>query len=246
MKLLVDIGNSRLKWAHVQMGVFMPGTALDYRQLSIEQTLRLLWAELPEPETLALASVADGSVRAAVIAIAEALWPSVRMVEPKAGLTAFGVWNAYQQPEKLGIDRWLALLAAHHFYPGASCIVDCGTAITIDGLTAEGQHLGGLICPGLMTMKKSLSADTAALPYSEPRQSRGLALSTADAIDSGVLMAAVGLIGEALRQFSTPCRLLLCGGDAEFIAEALSQSCFIDPDLVLKGLSLFCTSHRLA
>jgi len=242
MKLLVDIGNSRLKWAQVQDGVFKPGIAIDYRQASIEQALLTLWTGLPPPGTVALASVSDVSVRDAVFAISEALWSGVKLVEPKVSVSAFGVSNAYEQPQKLGIDRWLALLAAHHYYPGASCIVDCGTAITVDMITAEGQHLGGLICPGLTTMKKSLNAGTAALPFTERRHTTGLAITTADAIDSGVFLAAVGLIETVLHRFPGPERLLLCGGDAEFIAEALSQPCIIDPDLVLRGLSLFCTS----
>ncbi len=246
MKLLVDIGNSRLKWAQAQEGVFMPGTAIDYRQACVEQELRSLWSNLPPPGIVALASVADVSVRDAVFAIAVNLWPKVELVEPKVSESAFGVSNAYQQPEKLGIDRWLALLAAHHYYPGGSCIVDCGTAITVDVLAAEGRHLGGLICPGLTIMKKSLNAGTAALPFTERRHTTGLAITTADAIDSGVLMAAAGLIAAAKQQFAGLCRLLLCGGDAEFIAEALSQPCIIDPDLVLRGLSLFCTSNHIA
>ena len=245
MKLLVDIGNSRLKWGQVQDGIFMPGTAIDYRQTSVEQGLRTHWAGLPIPGAVALSSVANVSVRDAVFAVAESLWPKVKQIEPKVGVSAFGVSNAYQQPEKLGIDRWLALLAAHHYYPGASCVVDCGTAITVDVLTAEGLHLGGLICPGLTTMKRSLSAGTAALPFVELRHAKGLAKTTADAIDSGVLMAAAGLITATLQQFAPPCRLLLCGGDAEFIAEALSQPCILDPDLVLKGLSLFCASNQI-
>jgi len=242
MNLLVDIGNSRLKWARAQDGVFQPGTAIDYRQNSLEQTLRSFWAELPPPGSVALASVAAVDIRDAVFAIAAALWPAIKRVEPKVSASAFGVSNAYLQPEKLGIDRWLALLAAHHYYPGASCIVDSGTAITVDVLAADGRHLGGWICPGLTTMKKSLSAATEALPFTERRHATGLALTTADAIDSGVLMAAVGLVAAALQQIAAPCRLLLCGGDAEFIAEALSQPCIIEPDLVLRGLGLFCTS----
>jgi type III pantothenate kinase len=226
----------------VHDGLFLPGTAIDYRQTGLVKSLQPVWSDLPPPGILALASVADLSIRDEVRAIVKHLWPQIKYVEPRVTTSAFGVSNAYRQPEKLGIDRWLALLATHHYYPGASCIVDCGTAITVDVIASEGRHLGGWICPGLSTMQKSLFASTAALPFTERRHTGAIAATTAEAIANGVFLAAVGFIEAVLARLAMPCRLLLCGGDAELIAAELSRPCVIDAELVLRGLSLFCAS----
>ena len=166
------------------------------------------------------------------------LWPDVAMVLPVATACGFGVKNAYPQPEKLGVDRWLNLLAAHRYYPGQSCIVDCGTAITLDVLAADGQHQGGLICPGLQLMKKALTANTAALAFSDQPQPLGLADNTAAAIDSGSRYAALGMIETVLGRQAPPCQLILCGGDAPALSTQIAYPHVVDSDLIFKGLAI--------
>lgn len=244
MNLLVDIGNSRLKWGIEQAGSIRLGAAVDYRQADIHGELRSVWRSLAVPRKLAIASVAAPGMAAEIAEWARSLWPALELVVPQAATEAFGVSNAYAQPEKLGIDRWLALLAAHRFYPGFSCIADCGTAITVDVIDADGRHLGGLISPGLLSMKKALAADTAALKFDPQHRMPGLADTTADAIDSGTLLAAAGLIETVLRRQDEPCQLILSGGDAEPIAGQLRQAAIIDADLVLKGLSIYCNGEE--
>lgn len=238
MNILIDIGNSRLKWAIAQNGQITQQSALDYRQINLQQQLIQLWQPLPIPRKLAIASVANPELKADIMALAQTLWSSVAIVNPTTTASALGVSNAYHAPEKLGIDRWLALLAAHHFYPGDSCIVDCGTAVTLDMLTATGIHLGGLIAPGLQLMKKSLSHNTAALPLAEQMPSVGLAQDTATAIQSGGVYALLGMIEIALQKHGSPCQLILCGGDAQTLQPQLQRPAIVDEALVLKGLAL--------
>jgi type III pantothenate kinase len=163
------------------------------------------------------------------------------LVKPQA--QAFGVVNAYQQPERLGVDRWLSLVAVWQQYQVSACIVDCGTAITVDLLDAHGRHQGGLISPGLMLMKESLGQGTAALSVSDASHVFGLADSTEAAIYSGTLMAAIGLIEHVLAKHPSGIRLILTGGDAELIAGQLDAVSTVDPDLVLRGLLCVLEGH---
>lgn len=237
MKLLVDIGNSRLKWAVAERDDLRVGAAVGNHALS-SAALDELWRGLPRPEQLAIACVSAHRFADIARGSAEALWPGIPIVQAQSTAQACGVANAYPQPEKLGVDRWLALLAAYRDYPAPLCIVDCGTAITVDLLDAQGRHLGGMICPGLELMKTALSAGTEALAYDAATFSVGPARTTAAGIHSGVLSAAAGLIEHVMSEQPPNCKLLLTGGDARPIAEQLDYNYRIDADLVLRGLSL--------
>lgn len=246
MKLLVDIGNTRLKWTVEKAGLLQPLESLDYRRSDFIQTLTRSWQALPAPAIAGIASVSNQSTAAAVTELFNTLWPEVALCAPKSTKHAFGVSSAYESPETLGIDRWLALIAAHRYYPGDACVVDCGTAITVDVLQSGGRHSGGLICPGLLMMKKALAADTADLPFDDRGYQTGLANATGAAIANGVLFAAVGAIVKVLQGLEGDYRLILTGGDAEVVAQVLHRSAVIDPMLVLKGLSIYCSGDRAA
>lgn len=237
MKLLIDMGNSRLKWAVEDQGQLAGGIAVNNGLLSAE-TLRRLWHALPPPSCIGIASVSAGPLLALVASIAAELWPDARIIQAKSQKQAFGVTNAYQQPEKLGVDRWLALIAAHRHYPAAACVVDCGTAITVDLLEANGEHRGGYISPGLALMKQALAQGTNALPLIDSHYPDQPAQSTEAAIHSGTLLAARGLIEHVLATRAAPSQLLLTGGDASIIAEHLNIPAVIDSDLVLRGLAI--------
>ena len=238
MNILIDIGNSRIKWATEQAGVINSYPALDYRHIDLVEELLPVWQQLSEPKTLIIASVGTHIVKQTIIDLALNLWPNINLINPSSSQTAFGVNNAYLHPEKLGIDRWLTLLAAHQHYPGYSCIVDCGTAITLDVLTSQGYHLGGLICPGLNLMKHTLLKNTAGLSFSSHNANASLASHTTGAIANGILFAAIGMIEAVYQRLDTPAQLILTGGDAEIVSEYLQISTIIDSDLVFKGLSI--------
>jgi len=245
MNLLVDIGNSRLKWALENDGHIGDVLAMDYRQSDFRDRLCLGWQSLAPPNAVAIASVSARQVLKTVIELTQTLWPDVAVLVPQSSNQAFGVSSAYDHPEKLGVDRWLAMIGAYRHYPGNLCVVDCGTAITIDVLQADGKHLGGVIVPGLSLMKKALISDTADLRFVALAHHIELATETSVAIANGALMAAAGLIEYAAQRFSSGYQLIVTGGDAEIVVASLSIPAVADDKLVLKGLMVFCSGKQI-
>jgi type III pantothenate kinase len=236
MKLLVDIGNTRLKWAIADNGALKTGVAMDYRLPEFADRLTQSWAKIERPQQLAIASVAAPAMFDCVSQTFNRLWPDLPIFVAQSSVHALGVRNAYSQPERLGVDRWLALLAAHRHYPGNVCVVDCGTAITVDVLGSDGRHMGGLISPGLTTMRNSLVSEAAALEFNHSIASLELAANTQAAIANGTLMAATGLISTTLQGLSDEYRLVITGGDAKQLAAAFPLA-MVDECLVFKGLA---------
>ena len=243
MNLLVDMGNTRLKWAVVQDGRLIAGRALVNSQLNRHELVDI-WKIQSPPKCLAIACVSANPLLELVLAVAVELWPNLEIIPVKSQAHAFGVCNAYQQPEKLGVDRWLALVAVRRHYQIPACIVDCGTAITVDLIDANGKHQGGLISPGLTLMRKSLAEGTEALQFHETDYVAGLANFTEAAIYSGTLSAAVGLIEHVLTRQPDTVQLILTGGDAGLIAQQLKGKPVIDTDLVLRGLAILMESQQ--
>ena len=162
----------------------------------------------------------------------------------RSGARAAGVTNAYAKPESLGVDRWLAMLAAWNLEHTAVCVISCGSAITVDLVDESGQHRGGLIAPGLAMMKRSLLADTDRVRF-DPADAGPLELvpgrSTQDCVAAGVATAAVGLINQACSEYARQCpamRLLITGGDAKRITPLLVAPVHYHPGLVLDGLQV--------
>lgn len=243
MKLLIDIGNSRLKWAQEIQGQITAQQALAHQQTNWQNELFQAWKKLATPEKLVISCVANPTILQTIEELAQQLWNNVDIICATTSAAAFGVKNSYPAPEKLGVDRWLCLIAARHLYPQTAVwIVDCGTAITVDFINAEGEHGGGLISAGLSLMQKSLLQNTANLRLSEQVYGAGLANLTEAAIFNGTLYAAVGLIEQALKMQPSSAVLLLAGGDAEIISAHLSPPFIVESDLVLKGLAIFSDS----
>jgi len=155
------------------------------------------------------------------------------------------VTNAYLQPERLGNDRWAALIAAHSLSQGPAVIISCGTAITIDALSSDGRHLGGLITPGVDLMISSV-CDKATDVNIEDSNSEAIALlasSTESAVLGGSLYAAVSLLDRVttdLRgELGAAASVFITGGDAERLIPLLEDKSKHEPELVLKGLEVF-------
>ena len=204
MDLLVDIGNSRVKWGYNDNRLEL-GVPVIYQDCGFEARLFAAWRALPKsPRRMAISCVASKAVLDQVKTIAMDLWPSLSIIQAHSVAEAYGVQNAYEYPEKLGVDRWLCLIAARHYWTESVCIVDCGTAITIDAMDRNGCHLGGLICPGLNLMKQSLSKGTANLQLSAQSGLPNLARNTSDAIDNGALYAVIGLIKSVIADLNKP------------------------------------------
>lgn len=237
-KLLVDIGNTRLKWGLSNGLDIMPGETV-LNAGTDKAALAQLWRNIPRPGVVAIACVGSLDLAQLVLNIANELWPSVKINFATAQAENFGVKNAYKNPELLGVDRWLGMIAAYHRYQTALCLVGCGTAVTVDVIDAGGQHLGGLICPGLRLMRTALTQNTQQLSLiDEVEFSKGLADCTAAAIHNGALMAVCGMIEEVLGNQSSNLKLVLTGGDAPLIAFGLTRQAVVEPNLVLKGLAL--------
>lgn len=245
MKLLVDIGNTRIKWCIENHGNIETAFAIDYKQRDFLNDIHLRWLKLAPPQQLAISSVSESQIAGQIIHLAKIIWPDIEIIIAKSQVKGFSVTNAYQRADKLGVDRWLGLIALGEFYPGNSCIVDCGTAITIDCLNSHGQHLGGLISPGLRLMKQSLYQGAENLSFTNKHYETGLSSSTEAAIYSGALYAAAGLIEKSINNLCSCQTVVMTGGDAELLAKYLEFESIIEPDFVLKGLSLFCKGEKV-
>ena len=248
--LLIDAGNSRLKWAVSAGGELLENGALGYCWEALPQQLARCWASLAEatnrPQRILLANVAGARLVAAVEQWAAALEDEqacelpVHSVMPEA--EAYGVRNAYAEPQRLGVDRWLGLLAARHYIHGAACVVDSGTALTVDILSAAGQHLGGIIVPGITLMKTSLVDNTQAIQAGQHSVSGYLGRDTQSAIHAGALAAASGAVNQVVAQaraeLGEPVNAVITGGDAEQLLPLLSDPFRHEPHWVLKGLAI--------
>lgn len=240
MNLLVDIGNSRLKWAIANgLSLILETNALLHKEEGWQKCLQARWENLVPPKKIAIANVANNNVLKDILTITQTTWPTAEITQVQAKSEGWGVINSYLQPEKLGVDRWLAMLAVRQSICGAACIVDCGTAITVDLLDQNGQHLGGVIAPGLVLMRQALAQGTAKLEYTPAEYAIGLAKFTEAALYNGTIMAAIGLIKQVMQQYADHhMTLILTGGDALLIAQYLDLDAKIDNDLVLQGLAI--------
>lgn len=241
--LLIDVGNTFLKW-----GLFLPsvdGTARENRVESghalLEEitALPVQFAKLPSPAKIVISNVAGSRVRASTIRMLE-VWPDARApywLVPQE--TQCGVTNRYRNPGQLGSDRWGALLGARHLLGAhAAMVVMCGTATTIDFLTADGVFKGGMIIPGLGLMLRSLHEGTAALP-DQDGEFAPYPTQTVDAIASGCQHAQAGTIERlfAIEARQTPDVVcVLSGGAAGAVAPRLSIPFQQHENLVLEGL----------
>lgn len=241
MNLLVDVGNSRIKWRtqdQVQAGTMR---AVAYDKDNAGACLDLHWRDLQPPACVWVANVAGEGVARELCNWINVHWRSeVRfaVVTRAAG----GVRNAYSDTGTLGVDRWLALIAARHKY-GAACIVDCGTAVTIDGLDAGGRHLGGLILPGAAMMQAALIAATSGIPASTgTAPGSGLADNTAQAVRNGCMLAIAALIDRSAAAMKSELQngltCVITGGGAGEILPLLQTGFVHEPQLVLEGLAV--------
>jgi type III pantothenate kinase len=241
MKLLIDIGNSCIKWQFAGQNV--QHTAA-YKEAIFTQILSEVWQSLPKPDVIWVSNVAGSAIAHLLTDWTQQYWqcsPHFAKSQPYAK----GVKNGYTYPEILGIDRWLAIIAAYQQVQGAVCVIDCGTAVTIDMIDAQGQHQGGMISAGLETMQRSLLQATYALakiPKLGQEQEIPLsATETHQGIALGSLYALIGLIEsvfERVRLKQPNSQLILTGGSVPQICSLLRVPYQYQPNLVLQGLAI--------
>ncbi len=237
--LLVDIGNTYLKWALLAGGRRSRTGRINYQRRPVEEALGDCWGDLVPPGRILAASVGADRINAAIASWTAGRWASTpRFLSSDA--EALGVTNAYDEPRMLGVDRWLGLIAVRGQTKRPAVIADCGTAITLDAMDSRGRHLGGLILPGLVMMHRALFEGTN-IPHQDlPGPDKRLGRGTPEAIASGSGQAIAALIDRLVasvaREGSGEPVLVLTGSDAPRIQPLLGRSGRFEPDLVMQGL----------
>lgn len=242
MIIVADIGNSYLKMARWDGEQLSEKVRVRHRDLleSDWQAALDKSARIPS-DGVFVASVADQSVNQTF----ESWLLSRGHVRPdylRSQAQAAGVRNAYEAPESLGVDRWCALVAARAAYDGALCVVDAGTAMTVDWLDADGNHRGGMIMPGPNLQADSLIAGTSDVHESAPAPEQLFANNTSEGVAAGVCHACAALVERALEHIEKvsngPAALVLTGGEISRILPLLTKDAACDPDLVLRGVAI--------
>jgi type III pantothenate kinase len=232
MIICLDSGNSRIKWGVHDGRKWLAQGAVAHADIDQLGKLPGNW---PTPEKLMLANVAGAQ---AVDRIREQLvvWDRA-FLEVRSQARGCGVNSHYRNPGQLGVDRWCALIGARSISQSAAIVVMAGTATTIDTLDADGNFLGGLILPGGELMRRSLAADTAALPFADGGHA-DYPCCTDDAIVSGSIEAQVGAIERAWQRLGNIDKVcLLSGGNAASLAPHLSIRWRAVDNLPMEGLA---------
>ena len=250
MILCIDSGNTRLKWSLRLLGdaTWLAQGSLWQKEFSLNpnQLWQSLVPLLPAQglSEIWVSHVASSAVKSALVQLFEQdLQLPMHWVLSQAH--AVGVSNGYQFPEKLGVDRWCALLGARATTASACVVVMAGTATTIDTLNAHGHFQGGMILPGIHLMKQALAKDTAALPWADG-QHHPWPTTTQDAIVTGCMEAQAGAIERAyarIAQAPGAC-VLLSGGSAEVLRTLLSCPVKTVDNLVMDGLWCLVKADR--
>jgi type III pantothenate kinase len=241
-KLLIDVGNSRVKWCIQSSGQLSEIQAVghDAGAAGLEASL----AEVPIPDAVLVSNVNKHDVAKSIAHRAVQLWGRTPIFAYTHSDYA-GLRVAYAKPETFGVDRWLAMLGA---WAGGICpavIVDAGTAVTVDVVDSSGAHRGGIIAPGMRAMGLALLRNTGIESIDAVRPVSWLGESTGECIELGIVHAISGMVE---RVFCRSCvetseayRLLLTGGDADKLSAQLDVVHEIHPKLVLEGLGYYET-----
>lgn len=235
--LLLDIGNSRIKWraGELQDLEGFPAPAGD-----VAATCERLWGALPVGR-VALANVRTDDLAERLCAWVAARW-GLEALRIRATAQAAGVRCGYIEPERLGADRWAAIVAAHRRAGGPALAVCCGTATTIDWVDHRGHHRGGLILPGQALMYEAFFRRTGlpSAPLSVSHFGLGLGDNTHAAVARGAHVATLGAIERVAREQRADwprAPLYVCGGAAPAILAGLEVDAERVPDLVLQGVA---------
>ena len=250
MLLLIDIGNTRIKWARFADGVMGEQIAAVHANWTREDFIEQILSSGPRAERVLIGNV--GGKRMGDLA--QAAITSAWQVEPQfvhSPAAQAGLRNAYPEPGKLGVDRWLAMLGGRALEPRPLCVVSVGTAMTIDGLDGDGLHLGGVIVPGPDLMVSSLlknTSDIAQRAAGGQTRDQLFADNTLGAIQQGAVQALAALVERAQetlrKQLGEAPVLLLTGGACRRIQPAIHVPSREIPDLVLRGLAVVANLNR--
>jgi type III pantothenate kinase len=248
--LLLDVGNTRLKWGVLEDGRVASTGSIRHQTLQ-ESGFSSLTTRLPHDVERIFVSNVAGPGFAARLSGVLGIHCDAEIRFAQSRKSAFGVTSSYRRPRSLGVDRWAAMIGARAESKSALCIVDAGTAVTIDALDRNGLHLGGQIIPGLYLMARSLQDDTNGIGELRKRSTApatGMALfanSTERAVQTGALNAICGAIERAVRLMRAEGLrpgIVLTGGGASRILKQLDSKILHRPHLVLQGLAFMLQS----
>ncbi len=246
MKLLIDIGNSRIKWA-LLIASLTKSRAFAYNKASVSSIIDNNWRTLNNISAIYVSNVAS-SEQAEHLSNWAQKTKHITPVFIVSEAENFGITNGYLQPSLLGSDRWLALIAARQHSKRAVCVIDCGTAITIDVITKDGVHQGGMIVPGLSLMRESLVSKTSGIAnISNDSTLTMLSFDTQRAAASGALYTALSCLKHVVtdinKQLNDDIDFMITGGDADKLTPLLSAPVAHYPDLVLEGLAHYAANR---
>ncbi|MCI0914405.1 pantothenate kinase [Pseudomonas putida] len=246
MILELDCGNSFIKWRviHAVDATIVGGGIVDSDQALVAQVGALTSLRLSGCRIVSVRSEEETAALCALINQAFSVVP--RVAEPAREMA--GVRNGYEDFQRLGMDRWLAALGAFHLAKGACLVIDLGTAAKADFIGADGEHLGGYICPGMPLMRSQLRTHTRRIRYDDASAERALTSlapgrSTVEAVERGCVLMLQGFARTQLEQarslWGEAFTVFLTGGDAPLVREAAPQARVV-PDLVFVGLAMAC------
>lgn len=244
MILELDCGNTLIKWRLLDRG----GRIRDGDMSpDLGELQRLLGGQERDIHGCRLVSVRS-ELETQVIVDQLSSWLKRQPMVARHARQLNGVRNGYADYQRLGMDRWLALVAGYQLAGRACVVVDLGTAVTSDFVDAGGCHLGGFIAPGSKLLRAALLDHTRLVRF-EDKVSWDLidpspGMNTAEAVECGCGLMLSGFLQEQLRVAQ---RLLgddpvviLTGGDAASMVGLLPDSALVVPDLVFRGLALAC------
>lgn len=243
--LLLDAGNSRVKWGVLESGEIRRTGNIAQERIR-EHGLQALTTRIPrQVDDVFASNVAGPSFATRLSGIVGAhCGCDVRFARSAKG--GWGLTSSYAQPRRMGVDRWVAMVGAWAEVGAACLVVDAGTAVTIDAIDDGGRHLGGQIVAGVATMAQALAGATSDIPPIKPgsgRASRDLGMfasSTAAAVREGAQNAVAGAVDRAIQVLQSNAYspvVVLTGGDASRILNALCETPLHRPHLVLQGLA---------
>ncbi|MEH6583213.1 MAG: type III pantothenate kinase [Halioglobus sp.] len=234
--LQLDVGNSSAKWRLLRAGnVVSRGRYQDDDPASRETLL----ACAEDVQQIWVSSVASAQRNNDLAALFFQRWAVQAWFARSAARTG-NLCNSYAAPERMGVDRWLAMLGAIYRQPGRVAVIDAGSALTIDRVAASGQHEGGYIIPGPALMERALLLDTDRVRFAEDVDyALNPGQSTAEAVRHGIAAAQAGAVKLVLERADiAPEQCLFCGGGAEVLAGLMGIEPVIAADLVFEGLEI--------
>lgn len=243
--LLLDVGNSRLKWGVLDDGDIRRTGHIAMANIK-DKGLSVLTTKLPRRVDAVYASNVAGNSFATRLSGVVGMHCNADVHFARSERRGWGVTNSYRQPRRFGVDRFVAMVGARAEVKTACLVVDVGTAVTIDALDKDGNHLGGQIIPGLETMLNSLSTATSDIPAvkATTKHSAGdlkmFGRNTAAAVREGAYNAVAGAVDRAFQTLKANSRrpaIVLTGGGASRILGALAKEPLHRPNLVLLGLA---------